>query len=75
MFIPRPLWMTDWLIAGYVADRYADEVSAAQAREDARLAREDAERAQAAAAQAREDAEIAEANAARAEAEARRCQS
>jgi hypothetical protein len=63
--------MTDWLIAGYVADRYADAATAAQAREDARLAREDAERAQAAAQRARDDAEIAEANTARAEAETR----
>ena len=63
--------MTDWLIAGYVADRYADSVSAEQAREDARLAREDADRAREAAQRAREDAEIAEAHAAQSEAEAR----
>jgi len=69
---PAPCyWLTDWMIAGYVADRYADAVTAEQAREDARAAREDAERARDAAERAREDAEIAEANAARAEAEAR----
>ncbi len=69
---PAPCyWVTDWMIAGYVADRYADAVSAEQARDEARAAREDAERAADAAARAREDAEIAEAKAAQAEAEAR----
>jgi hypothetical protein len=69
---PTPAyWMTDWMIAGYVADRYAASVSADQAREDARLAREDAEKAADAARRAREDAEIAEARAAQSEAEAR----
>jgi hypothetical protein len=69
---PTPsYWVTDWMIAGYVADRYAVAVSLEQAREDARLAREDAERAREAAARAREDAEIAEAKAAEREAEAR----
>jgi hypothetical protein len=69
---PAPCyWVTDWLIAGYVADRYATEVSLAQAREEARLAREDAERAREAAAQARVEAEIAEAHAAQRDAEAR----
>jgi hypothetical protein len=69
---PAPCyWVTDWLIAGYVADRYATEVSLAQAREEARIAREDAERAREAAAQARVEAEIAEARAAQREAEAR----
>jgi hypothetical protein len=69
---PTPAyWMTDWLIAGYVADRYEAAVSVDQAREDARLAREDAERSADAARRAREDAEIAEAKAAQSEAEAR----
>jgi hypothetical protein len=69
---PAPCyWVTDWMIAGYVADRYADAVSAEQAHEEARAAREDAERAADAAARAREDAELSEAKAAQAEAEAR----
>ncbi len=69
---PAPsYWVTDWLIAGYVADRYESSVSAAQALEEARVAREDAERARLAAQAARQDAEIAEARAAQADAEAR----
>ncbi len=69
---PTPsYWVTDWMIAGYVADRYAAAASLEQAREEARLAREDAERAREAAARAREDAEIAEAKAAEREAQAR----
>jgi len=59
------------MIAGYVADRYATSISLEQAREEARLAQEDAERAREAAAKAREDAEIAEARAAEHEAQAR----
>jgi len=69
---PTPAyWMTDWLIAGYVADRYEATVSVDQAREEARLAREDAEKSADAARRAREDAEISEARAAQSEAEAR----
>ena len=69
---PAPsYWVTDWLIASYVADRYEASISAAQAREDARIAREEAERAMLAAQRARDEAEIAEAQAARAEAERR----
>jgi hypothetical protein len=69
---PAPAyWVTDWMIAGYVADRYAASVSVEQAREEARVAQEDAARARAAADRAREDAEIAEAKAAQREAEAR----
>jgi hypothetical protein len=69
---PAPsYWVTDWLIAGYVADQYAAAASAEQAREEARLAREDAENARMAADRARQDAEIAEARAAQREAEAR----
>ncbi len=69
---PTPaFWVTDWLIAGYVADRYAASVSAAQAEEEVRLAREDAARAKQAAEQAREQAERAEAQAALSAAEAR----
>jgi len=63
--------VTDWLIAGYVADRYAASVSVAQAREEARLAQEDAANARLAAQQAREQADIADARAAQSEAEAR----
>src|SRR5439155_7760502 len=69
---PAPsYWMTDWMIAGYVADRYSAEMSAAQAREEARLAHEDAEKAIRVAQQAKEEAEIAEARRAQAEAETR----
>jgi hypothetical protein len=69
---PAPCyWMTDWMIAGYVADRYAASVSVEQAREEARLAREDADRARVASEKAKEDAELAEARAAQREAEAR----
>ncbi len=69
---PTPAyWMTDWVIADYVAERYAAEASAEQAREEARIAHEDAERARAEASRAREDAEIAEAHAAEKEAELR----
>jgi hypothetical protein len=64
-------WVTDWMVAGYMADRYAVAVSAEQTREEVRLAREDAEKARVAAEQARDAAEVAEARAAQAEAEAR----
>jgi len=69
---PTPAyWVTDWLIAGYVADRYAASVSVAQAQEEARLAREDAAHARLQAEQAREQAERAEAQGALNAAEAR----
>ncbi len=69
---PTPcFWITDWLVAGYIADRYAAAASASQAREEMRLAREEAEKARIAAEQARDAAEIAEAKAAQAAAEAR----
>ncbi|HKP38047.1 MAG TPA: hypothetical protein VJT71_14415 [Pyrinomonadaceae bacterium] len=69
---PAPcFWITDWLVAGYVADRYAAAASAEQTREEVRLAREEAEKARIAAEQARDSAEIAEAKAAQAAAEAR----
>ena len=69
---PAPCyWMTDWLIAGYVADRYAVSMDAAAAHEEARLAREDAARSMQVAQQAKDEAEIAEARRARDEAEAR----
>ena len=69
---PAPcFWITDWLVAGYIADRYAAAASVEQTREEVRLAREDAEKARIAAEQARDAAEIAEAKAAQAAAEAR----
>jgi len=69
---PAPcFWITDWLVAGYIADRYAAAASAEQMREEVRLAREEAEKARTAAEQARDAAEIAEAKAAQAAAEAR----
>jgi hypothetical protein len=69
---PTPsYWLTDWMIAGYVADRFAASASVAHSREEARLAREDAARARALAAQATEEAEIAEARGAQRDAEAR----
>jgi hypothetical protein len=69
---PAPsYWVTDWLIAGYVADRYASSISVAQAQEDLRIARDDAATARSVAEQARDSAERAEAHAAQLEAEAR----
>jgi len=56
-------WVTDWMVAGYLADRYAVTVSAEQTLVEARLAREEAEKARLAEAQARDEAEIAEARA------------
>jgi hypothetical protein len=64
-------WVTDWMVAGYVADRYAVATSLEQTREEVRLAREEAEKARVAAEQARDAAEIAEAKAVQAQAEAR----
>jgi len=69
---PAPCyWVTDWMVAAYVADRYAVATSVAQTQEEIRLAREDAEKARKAAEEARDAAEIAEAKAAQAAAEAR----
>lgn len=69
---PAPcFWITDWLVAGYIADRWAAAASVEQTREEVRLAREDAEKARIAAEQAKDAAEIAEAKAAQAAAEAR----
>src|SRR6185369_6745140 len=62
---------TDWMVAGYVADRYATAASVEQSREEARLAREDADKARQAAERAADAAERAEAQAAKANAEAR----
>jgi hypothetical protein len=69
---PAPsYWLTDWVIADYLADNYAASVSVAQAQEEARFAREDAVNARQAADQARGQAEIDEAKRAQAEAEFR----
>jgi hypothetical protein len=69
---PAPsYWVTDWLIAGYVADRYASSISVTQAQEDLRIARDDAATARSVAEQARDSAERAEAHTAQLEAEAR----
>src|SRR3954471_10667848 len=69
---PAPCyWVTDWLVAAYIADQYAVATSVAQTREEVRLAREDAEKARIVAERARDAAEIAEAKAAQAAAEAR----
>jgi hypothetical protein len=64
-------WVTDWMVAGYMADRYAIATSVEQTREEVRFAREEAEKARVAAEQAKNAAEIAEAKAAQAQAEAR----
>jgi hypothetical protein len=64
-------WVTDWMVAGYVAESYAISASAAQTREEVRLAREDAEKARSAAERAADAAEKAEAQAEQAAAEAR----
>src|SRR6185503_5070790 len=64
-------WVTDWMVAGYVAESYAISTSVAQTREEVRLAREDAEKAKLAAERAADAAEKAEAQAEQAAAEAR----
>ena len=64
-------WVTDWMVAGYVAESYAISTSVAQTREEVRLAREDAAAARAAAEKAQDAAERAEAESARLAAEAR----
>ena len=53
-------WITDWMVASYVAERYEASASAAQAREEARLAREEAAKASQAAEKARDEQEKAE---------------
>jgi hypothetical protein len=69
---PTPsYWVTDYLLAAYVADHYAGTMSAAQALEEARLARDEAEKARQAAQDSSDEAEIAEASAAAAQAELR----
>jgi hypothetical protein len=67
-------WVTDWLIAGYVADRYDNSVNVDQALQEARRAREEAEQARIAAQQAGNAAELAQAQVARAAAEERAVQ-
>jgi hypothetical protein len=71
VYVAPSYWVTDWMVADYLADRYATIDSAEQSRKEADLAREDAEKAKAAASQARDEAEIAEARATAAEAELR----
>ncbi len=69
---PAPsYWVTDWLIAGYIADRYAASVSLAQAQEELRLAQAEAEKATLAARQALGAAELAAAQISARQAEAR----
>ncbi len=69
---PAPsYWVTDWMVGGYLADRYAVSASAEQTREEARLAHEEASAARAAAEKAQTDAERAEAAAAQLAAENR----
>lgn len=69
---PAPsYWVTDFVVAGYLADRYDAQISVDQAREEARAAREEAAAARRIAEQARDEAEIAEARTARLEAELR----
>ncbi len=63
---PAPsYWVTDWLVAGYVADHYAATVTVAQAREEARIAHEEAVKAAEAAEAAKLEATEAELAAAR----------
>ena len=71
VYVAPSYWVTDWMVAGYLADRYAVAVSVEQTREEIRLAREEADKARLAAEQAKDAAEIAEAKAAQAQAEAR----
>jgi len=71
VYVAPSYWVTDWMVAGYLADRYAVSVSVAQSREEVRLAHEEAEKARLAAREAEDAAEIAEAKRVQAEAEAR----
>ena len=71
VYVAPSYWVTDWMVAGYMADRYAVATSIEQTREEARLAREEAQQARIAAEEAKSAAEIAEARAAQAQAEAR----
>src|SRR5262249_37291993 len=71
VYVAPSYWVTDWMVAGYLADRYAVTVSAEQTRKEAALAHEQAENDKVAAQQAKNSAEIAEAKAAPAAAEAR----
>lgn len=69
---PTPsYWVTDWMVADYMQDRYEAQVSVAQAQAEAQAARDEAAKAQAAAQAAQDQAEIAEAKAAQAQAELR----
>lgn len=64
-------WVTDRVMADYMADHYEDQITAVQAREEARQARADAELAKQVAQQAQDAAEIAEAKTAQLAAELR----
>lgn len=64
-------WVTDWMVAGYVADRYAVADSVVQTRREVELAREEARAAKLAAEKAEDAAERSEAITAQATAEAR----
>src|SRR5207245_2968227 len=69
---PAPsYWVVDWLVAGYLADHYAASVTVAQAREEARLTREEADKAGRAVQHAIDASEIAEARSAQAQSEIR----
>src|SRR4051812_7610142 len=71
VYVRPSYWVTDWMVAGYLADSYATAASVEQMREEVRLAHEEAAKANLAAQQARDAAEIAEARATAAAAEAR----
>jgi hypothetical protein len=69
---PTPsYWVTDRVIADYLADHYEDQVTVDQARQEAQQARAEAIQAQQLAQQSQDAAEIAEAKAAEAAAELR----
>jgi hypothetical protein len=59
VYVTPSYWVTDWMVAGYLADRYAVVDSVQQTRQEVALAREDAEKAREAARQAMEEAEKA----------------
>ena len=78
VYVAPSYWVTDWMVAGYMADRYAVAVNVEQTRKEVELARaeaakanETARAAQAAAEQAKAEAEWAKDEAEQAKFEAR----
>jgi hypothetical protein len=70
VYVAPSYWVTDWMVAGYLADRYAVVDSVEQTRREVALAREEAEKAKEAAQQALQEAEKAKGAAQQAQNEA-----